>query len=712
MSIFKAFFGLGKPPKVIKYFEFRSFDEVNKMGGYLHALKNEARITGRKFSPAQEKYIEDQFRQVKLVFEQIEKHGKQEKAIKKATSAKVFDLKGKQLDPDMPIMGGTQKKELSEAAIKTKLEASNKKSADRIRIDKIKKEISDLETQINEAEEARSFWSVDEYKKNEEKLSDLITKRNDKEIELELYEDFTGPEDFAGGGIAGMLGEPTYEEDNHRVPLKWGKRPITAGIQVLDPDFDDEDFDMEELIKALIQSTQERWRGKYQTGGRVPFAMGRRAFLKLLGGVGAGIGAAKAGLGSLFKAGKPTIVKDLTQVPIKNADGMPSWFKPLVNRVIQEGDDITKLPPIKGGAMNEREIVHSAKLGEGQGVRVYQNLDDQTIRVEYQSADNMGGVGEGWASGYDDGIVRLEYKAPEDIFDTGPAHVFSKEYQAKKKVAGGTQYQGKSKPEFSASEDYPLQDPKDYKYITWEDSNITTNVDDLFSDTSALKQFATGKPLSKKELEIAKQKRKRVKKINEDPGGEELAPLYDPPKPDYASGGRVPFSGGKKVLQGLAKLMDEFFPGTTKIGKRSKPYPEKVQEKMDLRKAIADFQEREKAAKAISEGPLPGERAFIDVPHMPAGFKLSREKLEQNFPELSLDQIDEIMNLDKEMQGRVITMLKNRRLDPDLYDELLLKHGDTLKFQGEFDKAIRRRKNASGGRVSLSSGGVAGMLGE
>ena len=110
-------------------------------------------------------------------------------------------------------------------------------------------------------------------------------------------------------------------------------------------------------------------------------------------------------------------------------------------------------------------------------------------------------------------------------------------------------------------------------------------------------------------------------------------------------------------------------------------------------------------AKAISEGPLPGERAGIDVPHMPAGFKLSREKLEQNFPELNLDQINEIMNLDREMQGRVITMLKNRRLDPDLYDELLLKHGDTLKFQGEFDKAIRRRKNASGGRVPMWLGG-------
>ena len=30
-------------------------------------------------------------------------------------------------------------------------------------------------------------------------------------------------EDFAGGGIAGMLGEPTYVDDSHRVPFKDAK---------------------------------------------------------------------------------------------------------------------------------------------------------------------------------------------------------------------------------------------------------------------------------------------------------------------------------------------------------------------------------------------------------------------------------------------------------------------------------------------------------
>jgi len=42
------------------------------------------------------------------------------------------------------------------------------------------------------------------------------------------------PEDFAGGGVAGMLGEPTYQDDNHRVPYGGGgagKPPVTFTLQ-------------------------------------------------------------------------------------------------------------------------------------------------------------------------------------------------------------------------------------------------------------------------------------------------------------------------------------------------------------------------------------------------------------------------------------------------------------------------------------------------
>jgi hypothetical protein len=42
-------------------------------------------------------------------------------------------------------------------------------------------------------------------------------------------------------------------------------------------------------------------------------------------------------------------------------------------------------------------------------------------------------------------------------------------------------------------------------------------------------------------------------------------------------------------------------------------------------------------------------------------------------------------------------MIKNRRQDPEAYDKLLETKGDTLEFQGEFDKVTRRKNNNRGG---------------
>ena len=60
-------------------------------------------------------------------------------------------------------------------------------------------------------------------------------------------------------------------------------------------------------------------------------------------------------IGKYFKWAKPLAkTVDLTSVPIKaGADGMPAWFKPLVNKVIKEGEDISS----KASTI-EREIVH------------------------------------------------------------------------------------------------------------------------------------------------------------------------------------------------------------------------------------------------------------------------------------------------------------------------------------------------------------------
>ena len=90
-------------------------------------------------------------------------------------------------------------------------------------------------------------------------------------------------------------------------------------------------------------------------------------------------------------------------------------------------------------------------------------------------------------------------------------------------------------------------------------------------------------------------------------------------------------------------------------------------------------------------------RKTLDVEETPLGFKLSKERLLKSFPEIDEEFADKIMNMDRDMQIRIITMLRDRRKNPKAYDKLLMEKGDTLEFQGEFDRSVQRDKNADGG---------------
>jgi molybdopterin-biosynthesis enzyme MoeA-like protein len=242
-----------------------------------------------------------------------------------------------------------------------------------------------------------------------------------------------------------------------------------------------------------MKGTQDKF---FNTGGRVPFIKGkivkgvdegRRAFMKWLASItGAGI-AAGTGLikwGKVAGKGK-TIVKAGDHI-IQGTPGMPDWFIPLVNRVVKEGDDVSK----KLGTV-EREIVHTKKLGEGKfadEVTVYQDMNTGNVRVEFESIHNMG-----------EAPVQLEYRAGE-VIEEG-------------KYAGK-----KTNPEFEAVESEPVghvHGEDDYT-IEWDGENLVGKVDDLTSDTSRLKEYGTGKKLNIKDRLKAEQKKKEVQKIHED----------------------------------------------------------------------------------------------------------------------------------------------------------------------------------------------------
>jgi hypothetical protein len=118
-----------------------------------------------------------------------------------------------------------------------------------------------------------------------------------------------------------------------------------------------------------------------------------------------------------------------------------------------------------------------------------------------------------------------------------------------------------------------------------------------------------------------------------------------------------------------------------------------LKEKELKKNCFAGFNERNSPVKeTVEEG-----RKILDVPPVPKGFSTSKEKLLEQFPEIDEGFAETMMQMDKDLLGRTIMMLKDRRRDPVLYDELLEKYGDSLEFQSQFDKAVRRKLNADGG---------------
>ena len=266
------------------------------------------------------------------------------------------------------------------------------------------------------------------------------------------------------------------------------------------------------------------------TGGRVGFdkgGMSRRKFMQIMGGL-----AALPVVGKLFKGAK--IASKVPQV-VKTAPvpGKPEWFDSLVNKVIAEGDDVTKKLATK-----EREIVHIKKIDEDSTVTVTQDLDEGIVRVEYDSPENT----------FAD-TVQLQYKKPlPDEVNPNP------------------------KAQFDVAESGPVGrsvGPDDYDIDVDEVGG--TSIKDLDSDVSKLKEYATGKKPTLKEIVQNKKRKDKAKAITEDPAAQSDAvtarqgdaddSFYSGSDygdvDDFASGGRVGLlSGGgvlRVILQNLAK---------------------------------------------------------------------------------------------------------------------------------------------------------------
>jgi hypothetical protein len=248
-------------------------------------------------------------------------------------------------------------------------------------------------------------------------------------------------------------------------------------IKLMDspPEITDEGLLQLENVLKNLETGGKKKRDLNADGGRIGFkdGMTRRTFLKIFGGL--------VSLPIVGKVLAPLkLTRGVSKVPIiktDNVPGKPEWFDQLVNKVIIEGDDVTKK-----FATGERQSIHQKTLDDGSVVRVTEDVDDGAVRVEYESEANT----------FAD-TVQLQYKKPlPDEGDPRPA------------------------AEFTTSESGPVgrqYGPDDFEIEVDEVGG--RSIGDLDSDVSKLKEYATGKKLTMKEIVEAKRRRDKALAISE-----------------------------------------------------------------------------------------------------------------------------------------------------------------------------------------------------
>ena len=564
--------------------------------------------------------------QLKMIINQIKAMEKAEDAaqsgIRNTESAKIFNRMGEELDPNQPIVGGTQPgKSIDQDTFRRLAETNTQRIKQKISGKKIESDepppgsrggpddiaapVQSSEETIKNMIEAENKKTVNKIKQRQKMLAEAIDNQSpslsgDRKVDadlvaedlaermglvyddlptkerLKLYDEayqaltkkkFDPPEDLATGGRVGLkfgtgkrflqkvFGKEKFEEMKTRDPemyvgllevvdmyRKRDKEGLKMYLQKFLPHMDDEAIEdfirgsdgTEGLIGELIRLGSGRdYKGKIEMikraeemrklddlevtddmirkpnadGGimRLGFkdGMNRRTFLKLFTGL--------VSIPIIGKIVKPFKVgKKVTQVPIiKTGDvpGKPEWFDQLVNKVILEGDDVTKR-----FATQERQVIHMKKIDDETSVTVTQDLNDGSIMVDVD--DPIRNVmGE---SGDDTSVMMMLKKNPGD--ESNPA--------------------GPDEFSFTEADMRNYMDGPD-DYTTEFTENTVQKMSDLTSDLGKIKSYATGKKQTMKEFIESKKRQDMVKFAEENPSeyAANRGPEFDPDYDDYASGG-------------------------------------------------------------------------------------------------------------------------------------------------------------------------------
>ena len=461
----------------------------------------------------------------------------------------VVDMKGNVIPEGSGIMAGESIESLMKSGDVTKgtVTKKSKKTTDRdmfraanerfsrpkSEVDSIIKNIKKLDP-IEAMKEANKILKREDYYKN---MSAADAKRILSETEDHIFQRNVAPmeTDVDVGDARKQISKLERQLGNLDPKAKGfqekSKELINKIEQLKNPEGDEvTKAYIDAVRKGKFEGTEDQFRDMidkmmdedFARGGRVglkdgPADPSKRKFMKIAAGL-----ASIPIVGKFFKTAK--VGKAVTKVPlVKTADvaGKPEWFDALVNKVILEGDDVTK-----NFATKDRELVYSKKIDADNEVTVYRDLDTDSIRVDYSSPNVM--LDEPVSLSYTKG------QADEATQGMKPADEFETFEQGLAARSNGP-------------DDYTI-DPE---------PNVGSSISDLETDVSKLKEYATGKGPTMKEFIASKKRKEKVKKINEGDIGEtsdyvtkRQGDYYD--YDDYASGGRVGLSSG-----GLAYLLGE-----------------------------------------------------------------------------------------------------------------------------------------------------------
>jgi len=395
--------------------------------------------------------------------------------------ADVLDMTGKKINPSKGIMGG---KEINEQTLKEGLMKTDNPFSDLVNTPR-PKTLAEREAEVLAGME----------KNNKEAVQRIRNRKMVEEAIDNASPGFAGDRKYDAQLVADDLAEKRFGKDFYDLDQKQQMDLYDESFQGLSDSRFKNKPDPEDMA----------------TGGRAGFKEGsgmtRRSFLKILGGL-----AAVPIVGKFFKLTK--VGKTVQKVPmIKTGDvpGKPEWFDQLVNKVIFEGDDVTKK-----FATQERQVVHMKKIDDDTSVTVTQDLNDGSIMVDVDDpVRNVMGEGAGLETDTKVQMMLKKGQADETTKGTPPDEFSFTENDMRNYMDG----------------------PDDY--TTEFTENTVNKMSDLTSDLGKIKQYATGKGPTMKQIVESKKRKDMVKFAEENPSeyAANRGPEFDPDYDDYAAGG-------------------------------------------------------------------------------------------------------------------------------------------------------------------------------